>query len=76
MTNSTIIDFHSRECKTNKHHMCISRWHGLGLEIYCNCDCHYKKGDVLVKVHGPETNPINEMQPPISVARGKLSDSQ
>lgn len=74
MTISTIIDFLSRECKTNKHHECVSKWHGLGLEIYCYCNCHNRKEDVLVEVHRRKTDPINEMQSPVSIVRGEIND--
>jgi hypothetical protein len=72
--SSSILDFLSRHCKVNEHDDCFGRWQGLGLEIYCYCKCHDKKGDALTEVHEPETNAINRMQPHISIARGEISD--
>ena len=40
---SNNTDFLGRDCKSNNHYGCAGIWNGLGLEIYCYCDCHSKK---------------------------------
>ena len=47
MTNSTIVDFLSMNCKHNDHNHCAGRWHGLGIGVECNCKCHKQEGGAL-----------------------------
>jgi hypothetical protein len=42
-SNIATIDFLSRDCKDKKHFGYVGKWHGLGLEIFCYCDCHNKR---------------------------------
>jgi hypothetical protein len=48
MTISTIIDFLSRDCKSQLHESCHSKWEGLGFEIICSCKCHVSKKIVVL----------------------------
>lgn len=57
MTNSTVIDFLSMNCKHNEHNYCASRWHGLGIEVICNCRCHLRKKEGTLRlVREPVSN--------------------
>jgi hypothetical protein len=63
MTNSTIIDFLSRDCKNQLHKSCHGEWSGLGFEIICSCKCgHGKNGRALDLVEGPAANAIHNIQ--------------
>lgn len=55
------LDFLGRDCKQNKHHECVDRWHGLGLQIYCHCDCH-KKDDTAPARDDVKTSEIWDSQ--------------
>ena len=47
-TADITIDFRSKDCKSNRHQNCASKWNGFGFEIICSCECHEsKKGVVL-----------------------------
>jgi hypothetical protein len=43
MNSSTILDFLSKYCKSNKHCECVGRWNGLGIEVSCYCNCHNRE---------------------------------
>jgi hypothetical protein len=59
MTISTIIDFLSRDCKSQLHESCHGKWEGIGFEIICSCKCgHGKNGQALDLVEGPAANAI------------------
>ena len=59
MTISKIIDFLSKDCKSQLHESCHSKWEGLGFEIICNCKCgHGKNGQALDLVGGLVANAI------------------
>ena len=62
MQNS-IVEFRSKDCKNNNHQNCAGSWNGFGFEVYCSCYCHYKKGEALESVGGPEANTIQDVQP-------------
>jgi hypothetical protein len=63
MTISTIIDFLSRDCKSQIHESCDGKWKGLGFEIICSCKCgHGKNGQALDLVEGPAANAIDNVQ--------------
>jgi hypothetical protein len=71
---SNSLDFLSRDCKSNKHHECIGRWDGLGLEIYCYCSCHNnKKGESIVEVE-VTTNTPRIMQPHTHTVADEVTD--
>ena len=36
---TNIIDFLSRECRTNNHSSCNGKWMGLGYYVICRCLC-------------------------------------
>jgi hypothetical protein len=57
------LEFLNRECKNNEHYECAGKWHGLGFEIYCSCNCHHKKEEALESVGGPAANTIHDIQP-------------
>ena len=42
-TADIAIDFRSKDCKSNRHQNCASKWNGFGFEIICSCECHKKK---------------------------------
>jgi hypothetical protein len=46
--NNANIDFLSIDCKHNNHNHCASKWHGLGIEVICNCRCHHSKKGIGV----------------------------
>jgi hypothetical protein len=61
LTDSSILEFVSRECKTDEHTKCDGRWSGLGFEIVCTCKCgHLKEGPTLERLGGLHSN---ESQP-------------
>jgi hypothetical protein len=46
----SVINFTSKDCKSNRHQNCPMRWDGLGFEFACSCICHYKKVGVLDEI--------------------------
>jgi hypothetical protein len=62
-TQNSIVEFKSKDCKSNNHQNCDSSWNGFGFEVYCSCDCHRKKGEALESVGGPVANAIHDVQP-------------
>lgn len=46
MSLTNFIEFVSRECKNYTHKSCMHRWQGLGIQVYCSCYCHKKKGEL------------------------------
>jgi len=58
-TTAITIDFRSKDCKSNRHQNCASKWNGFGFQIICSCKCHNRKEEeqqALAEVVGPETN--------------------
>ena len=49
-----VIDFLSKECRTEMHSMCSKIWTGLGLETVCNCKCH-KKSPSTERISGSDS---------------------
>lgn len=43
---STVIDFGSKACKTNRHYSCHGSWIGMGFRFNCNCHCHINKKEI------------------------------
>lgn len=48
MTSNNLIEFHSKQCKDDKHLNCESRWEGLGFTILCTCTCHKEERGVTL----------------------------
>ncbi|CAN5707264.1 hypothetical protein BH23THE1_BH23THE1_17390 [soil metagenome] len=42
MTNTQVIEFSSKYCKSYSHNTCHGVWIGLGFQIKCTCSCHLK----------------------------------
>jgi hypothetical protein len=61
MQNS-IAEFRSKDCKNNNHQNCAGSWNGFGFEVYCSCNCHYKKEEALESVGEPVANATYEVQ--------------
>lgn len=66
MPEDLLLDFLSKSCKANIHSVCAGRWQGIGLEVYCSCECHGKQEKVLNLVAGPVANTLQKA--PSSVA--------
>ena len=46
MNSKELMEFHSKECKQDRHSNCARQWEGFGFNVICKCDCHQnnKKG--------------------------------
>jgi hypothetical protein len=40
MNKNIILQFTSKDCKSEIHSKCHSGWTGLGFDIICGCKCH------------------------------------
>jgi hypothetical protein len=47
LNSANKIEFISKECKNQIHHICPRLWYGLGLEVVCKCECGHTKVEVL-----------------------------
>jgi hypothetical protein len=47
MDKVNTLQFLNKECKTNQHSKCHTRWEGLAVEVVCRCDCHKRKDAVI-----------------------------
>ncbi|MFL6424686.1 MAG: hypothetical protein ACJ71G_19725 [Nitrososphaeraceae archaeon] len=63
--NYNSLDFLSRDCRKNYHNECSGIWHGLGLEVYCYCNCHSKeeKQQASTWVERPVANAFGSVKP-------------
>ena len=61
--DDALLEFLSRDCKSDKHNECNNKWFGLGFKVLCRCDCHIRK-KALEEAPNPATNAAEIIQSP------------
>jgi hypothetical protein len=60
MIEARILQFVSKQCRSDKHRACHRSWEGFGFEIICDCKCHSNKNRILEQAEGPGTSIVIE----------------
>jgi hypothetical protein len=57
MMDNSLVEFCSKECRSNSHSDCARQWEGFGFIVICSCTCHIKKKKLALHlVGGPAGN--------------------
>jgi hypothetical protein len=40
MKSNIMVEFNSKECRSNRHSDCARQWKGMGFIALCMCTCH------------------------------------